>query len=152
MKISRIISNLYPKFCACGALNQRHSPNQFYEKFLFTLYFLLLYTIDFFRKSPLRGKIQDADTGEELIGTTVAVEGTQNGAVTDFEGNFTLRVESLPVSLRITYTGYTETILPVSDGSGRISVKLKPNATLLKDVEIVGQRIADKERKVATFS
>ncbi len=94
----------------------------------------------------LRGKVQDSETGEDLIGATVAVEGTRLGAVTDFEGNFNLKVEALPVKLRITYTGYTEESVAVNS-TERISVKLKANTALIAEVEIVGQRVAEKERK-----
>jgi iron complex outermembrane recepter protein len=94
----------------------------------------------------IRGKIQDADTGEELIGTTVAVEGTKNGAVTDFEGNFTVKVDALPAKLRISYTGYIETTIDVTTASERLSVKLKPNTTLLSEALVVGQRIDDKQK------
>jgi iron complex outermembrane recepter protein len=114
----------------------------------FLLVFLSFFVANLlFGQSTIRGKIQDADNGEDLIGATIAVEGTKDGGVTDFEGNFNIRVATLPAVLRVSYTGYQEQSVTVTNASERVSIKLKANSTILVDVEIVGQRISDKEKK-----
>ncbi len=41
---------------------------------------------------PLKGRILDKKTGEPLFGVTIQVEGTTNGTVTDFDGNYEIKV------------------------------------------------------------
>ena len=36
----------------------------------------------------IKGNITDANTKESLIGTTFVLQGTTNGAISDFDGNF----------------------------------------------------------------
>ena len=45
---------------------------------------------DAFAGGPIKGRVIDKSTGEPLFGVTVQVEGTTNGAVTDFDGNFVI--------------------------------------------------------------
>ena len=46
----------------------------------------LFLSAGFAQTGILRGKVTDAETGEELIGTTVVVTGTTKGTITDFDG------------------------------------------------------------------
>jgi len=58
------------------------------------------------QQGHVRGKIIDATTGEELIGTTVFVEGTTNGTVTDFEGNYSLPLNAGTYTIIVSYISY----------------------------------------------
>lgn len=40
----------------------------------------------------VKGYVYDKSSGEPLIGATVMQKGTQNGVVTDVDGNFTLNI------------------------------------------------------------
>ena len=44
------------------------------------------------QNGSLNGSIHDQETSEELIGANVLVEGTKQGASTDLEGSFRIRV------------------------------------------------------------
>ena len=46
------------------------------------------------QERSISGTVSDASTKEPLIGVTVLVEGTFTGTVTDFDGNYTIKVES----------------------------------------------------------
>ena len=54
--------------------------------------FLLLCSTVMMAQQKVSGSVLDA-AGEPLIGVSVLEEGTTNGFVTDFEGNFTLTVK-----------------------------------------------------------
>ncbi|MCB0545847.1 MAG: carboxypeptidase-like regulatory domain-containing protein, partial [Saprospiraceae bacterium] len=56
-------------------------------------------------QTNIRGKVQDADTGEELIGAAVALVNIGGGTITNYAGEFLLSVETLPVTIRVSYTG-----------------------------------------------
>ena len=59
----------------------------------------------FAQNMSVKGYVYDKITGEPLIGATVLQKGTQNGVVTDVDGNFVL---ALPVNgtLVVNYIGY----------------------------------------------
>lgn len=54
----------------------------------------------------ITGKVTDKKSGEALIGVTVIVQGTSNGAVTDVEGHYTLNVAPGTYTLEFKYMGY----------------------------------------------
>lgn len=94
----------------------------------------------------IRGKIQDAETGEELIGAAVIVNENQGGANSDYNGEFTLKVDVLPVKLKISYTGYTLQEIEVTDASARLNIKMSAASFVITEAVISGQRIDDKQK------
>lgn len=52
----------------------------------------------------MTGKVVDAN-GEPVIGATIKEQGTANGTITDFDGNFTLDVADNAM-LEVSYIGY----------------------------------------------
>ena len=81
------------------------------------------------------GNVVD-ETGEAVIGATVMEKGTKNATVTDFDGNFTIKMESGNV-LTISYIGMQSQDVNVA-GKTSVNVVLKEDATTLQDVVVVG--------------
>lgn len=88
----------------------------------------------------------DGDTGEDLIGAAVALVGGNGGTITDYNGEFTLKVESLPVTLRFAYTGYATQEIQVAQSDQRIVVKLAASSIIITETVVKGQRIDDKQK------
>ena len=80
-------------------------------KYILFIIFLLSLQLSFGQK--IRGKIEDKDH-QPLIGATVLLLGTTDGAVTDVNGWFTLKVPELPATLVISYIGYITDTLEVT--------------------------------------
>jgi len=78
------------------------------KKFVFTLLVLAM-GVASYAQTTLRGTVIDGDTNEALIGASVLLSGTSEGAVTDIDGNFELTTDQSTGTLEITYTGF-ETI------------------------------------------
>ena len=76
------------------------------------------------------------ETGEAVIGATVMEKGTKNAVVTDFDGNFTIKMGNGKV-LVISYIGMQTQEINVA-GKTSINVVLKEDATTLQDVVVVG--------------
>ena len=57
------------------------------------------------QQNAITGKITDATTGDGLPGVNILIKGTLAGAVTDLEGNFSLRAQPSDV-LNISFVGY----------------------------------------------
>jgi iron complex outermembrane recepter protein len=97
-------------------------------------------------QATIRGKIIDAETGEELVGATVVRTDGGGGTNTNYEGDFLLKVATLPVQLRFSYTGYTTQELAVSSADERLSIRLQSAELVMADVVIKGQRIDEKQK------
>ncbi len=63
-------------------------------------------TLTFTEKFTITGTITDG-TGEPLIGASVLIQGTTNGVVTDFDGNFSISTQDSCVTLVLSYTGFS---------------------------------------------
>src|SRR5688572_21042726 len=59
----------------------------------------------------ITGTILDNQTGEKLIGVSVAVEGTKKGARTNVDGIFTVTLTAGSYDLRVSAVGYKTKIL-----------------------------------------
>ena len=97
----------------------------------------------------LKGHIEDAETGEEMIGASVAIQGTFTGTVTDIDGNFELKVPELPITLEFSYTGYAMTTQTITDATEPIKIKLSTQAVFTDLIEVKGQRIDEKKKSAA---
>ena len=82
------------------------------------------------------GVVQDT-AGEPLIGATVLVDGTTNGAATDFDGNFTLKNVSPKATLTITYIGFKDAKEKV-DGRNHITIVMSEDTEALEEVVVIG--------------
>lgn len=94
------------------------------------------------------GTVKDNGTNEALFGATVVVKGTTEGSATDIDGNFKFNTTATPpFVITISYLGYITIEQTVTSLDKPISVKVKPNETLLKTVEVVGDRITEKQKE-----
>ena len=98
-----------------------------------TLAFLLI--VGSLSAQTVQVNVKDA-TGEAVIGASVIEQGTQNGGVTDFDGNFTIKLTA-GKPIVISYIGMkTQTINAA--GKSSINVVLEDDATTLNDVVVIG--------------
>ena len=88
------------------------------------------------QKTKLNGTVVD-ETGEAIIGANVIVKGTTNGCTTDLDGHFTLDVDHLPVTLMVSYIGYTRQEIKVTSAK-TIKVEMAPDNNLMDEVVITG--------------
>ena len=84
----------------------------------------------------IKGKVRDI-SGDPIIGATIMEDGTQNGTITDVDGNFILNVASDNVAIKISYVGYISQTVKVQPGKN-ISVILKEDTKTLDEVVVVG--------------
>jgi len=92
----------------------------------------------------IKGTVTDANTKETLIGATVALQGTTNGAITDFDGNFRIeKVTAGSYNLVISYISYDNQIVRVDVTNGNesaVTVQLKPASVDIEEVKVVAKR------------
>ncbi len=117
------------------------------KRFILTFLSLLSFTLTY-AQQEISGTVTDAMG--PVIGATVMEKGTSNGTVTDFDGNFKLKVDA-GKTLVISYIGYNTQELPAKDG---MQVSMQENAKELAEVVVTGyqvQRKADLTGAVAVM-
>ena len=119
------------------------------KRFLLSFLTFLLCSMAY-SQTEVTGTVVD-DLGEGVIGATVKEKGTANGAATDFDGNFKLKVKA-GATLVISYIGYQTQELPAVNG---MKVELVPDDKVLQEVVVTGyttQRKADLTGAISTVS
>lgn len=99
----------------------------------------------------VNGTLTDAETKEPLIGATIRETGTNNGTVTDLDGNYNLDV-SPDAELTFSYVGYKEAVQSVNNRSV-INVAMALDIEALAEVVVLGYggvRKSDLTGSVAT--
>ena len=93
----------------------------------------------FAQQIAVKGHVKDAQ-GEDVIGATVRVVGTQTAAVTDFDGNFTLQANQ-GADISISYVGYQTMTVKAAP---TLDIVLQEDATMLENVVVIGYGVARK--------
>ena len=122
------------------------------QKPLVFLFLLCLFPLGAMAQSIVKGTVND-ETGEPIIGATVKVQGTNEGAITDFNGQFSVNAAS-NATLNISYVGYVSQQVSVG-GRNNINVTLKEDTNTLNDVVVIGygtMKKSDISGSVATIN
>lgn len=95
------------------------------------------------KRTKVTGKVVDAK-GEPIIGATIKEQGTTNGTITDFDGNFSLDIFANSL-LEVSYVGYKSQQLR-ADASGKVNVTLKEDTEVLDEVVVTALGIKRSEK------
>ncbi|WOK07141.1 TonB-dependent receptor [Imperialibacter roseus] len=102
--------------------------------------------------SVVKGKVTSQDDGEGLPGVSIQVEGTSRGTVTDFEGTYSLELQSGDNRLIYSFIGYKTVTVDVGSRSV-IDLVMEPDIEQLEEIVVVGygvQRKSDVTGAVAS--
>ena len=119
-------------------------------KKLFLSSLILLTSTLLYAQSEIKGTVLD-DLGETVIGASVLEKGTTNGTITDFDGNFSLKVDA-GRTLVISFVGYKTVEVPAQNG---MTVTLSEDAEMLEELVVTGyttQRKADLTGAISMVS
>lgn len=90
-----------------------------------------------FAQITLKGSVTDANNGQKLPFVSVLVQGKSYGTLTDIEGNFSLTVNTLPVTLIVSCIGYDKNSVTVEEVSSNLKIRLKPSVFQIRDAEVM---------------
>ena len=90
----------------------------------------------------LRGKVTDAQDGSPVAGATVKETGGKVSVITGSDGSFTISVSSAAKELTISFIGFTDKQVPVTDPLN--DIRLTQSAQTLNDVVVVGYGTSTK--------
>ena len=99
-------------------------------------------------KNKIKGVVLSVD-GESLVGVNIIELGTNNGTVTNLEGEFELLVTSKKNALQFSFIGYKTKLIEISDNT-EINVFLEKDVQLLNEIIVVGY--GEQKKRVVTGS
>ena len=105
------------------------------RKHAISLFFLVLFQFAAFAQVQLTGVISD-ETGLPLPGATILEKNTNNGVVTDFDGNYSIQIADENSVIMISFVGYTTQEISVA-GLTDFNFSLQPSNEL-DEVVITG--------------
>jgi len=106
------------------------------KTFRIALLALLTMFVTSLSAQTVKGNVKDA-AGEDIIGVTVQEKGTKNIAVTDIDGNFTIKTTGEKPVLTFSYIGMKNKEVSVA-GKATVNIVMEDEATALEDVVVVG--------------
>ena len=122
------------------------------QKTLFLTFLMAVFcVVSSYAQVTATGVITDAATGEPIIGASVVEEGTTNGTVTDFDGQFTLTVAK-DAMVVVSYVGYKSQQLSAGPN---LKISLAEDNEVLEELVVTGyttQRKADLTGAVSAIS
>lgn len=98
----------------------------------------------------IKGLIQDS-YGEALIGVVITVKGTNNGTITDIDGNYELENVIGGQTIVISYVGKETIERVIKAGETVLNITMDDRADVLKDVVVTGYQTISRERAVGSF-
>ena len=107
------------------------------------------------QERTITGKILDGSLPDEpLIGATIAIgdDKLQNGTVTDYNGEFTLKVPQDTKVLTVRYLGYENGKITLVDGTDHYVVTLKSASHSISEVVVTGYQKIDRRKLTASVS
>lgn len=123
-----------------------------HKHFVWLLAILLLIPIGMSaQENTIKGIVYDS-SGEPIIGASVVEKNnSSNGAITDFDGNFSLKISSKNSKLIVSYIGMKT--LEVDATPGRtMRIELKDDARILDEVVVIGYGTAKKKDLTGSVS
>ena len=97
---------------------------------------MMVLTHSIYGQITINGNLKNANTKEELIGATIREKGTQNGTISDVDGNWTLTVPNSQTILELNYLGYQTKEVLAGNGINTLKITMLENGEILEDVVI----------------
>jgi TonB-linked SusC/RagA family outer membrane protein len=115
-----------------------HSTQPFLKKiFACSLFLFFFVSTALSQLKKVTGKVTDSNTGQELAGVTVTVDGTSTATTTDNSGNYSIEVPSSNTTLSFSYVGSVIQKINVGNRTA-IDVSLSSDTRQLSQVVVVG--------------
>ncbi len=110
------------------------------------LLFILVSGFTAFAQGTITGVVVDGEINAPLPGANVIEMGSNNGAVTDFDGKFNLDVAASTGTVTISYVGFVSKKMTFTLTNGKVNlgtIMLSPDADALTEVVITASGVVD---------
>ncbi|MEP4532803.1 MAG: SusC/RagA family TonB-linked outer membrane protein [Cyclobacteriaceae bacterium] len=93
----------------------------------------------------IEGRVVDQNTKEGLPGVTILIKDTDNGTTSDFDGNFSLNLESKDRTLVFSFIGYLAKEVKVGANT-KMYIEMRENTTELEAIIVTGLNGSQNKR------
>jgi len=119
------------------------------KRFVFVLSLLLFAGFSYLQAQGVQvtGTVTSAEDGAALPGVSVVVQGTTIGAVTDFEGNYSITVPNESATLMFSFVGMLTQQVPL-EGRTNVNVVLEPTTLALDEVVVTALGVSREAKSL----
>lgn len=123
-----------------------------YGRYMLSLFLMLLlvgngFAIPLLQETRVTGRVTSEEDGNGLPGVSVVLKGTQQGTITDADGNYSISVPNNNAVLVFSFIGYTGQEVPVN-GRTVVDLVLSQNMEQLDEVVVTALGIEREARSL----
>lgn len=108
----------------------------------------MLWSFSSIAQTVVTGKVTNATTGEPIPGVSLKIVGKELGTTTDFDGNYTLKVnEAAPFNLEASSVGFKNAVSRVSSANQTLNFSLEEEQETLDEVIVSASRTPERIRE-----
>lgn len=112
---------------------------------LFAFFCLMAIQAAYAQSFSVKGRVTSAEDGEGMISLTIMQKGTANGVVTDFDGNYDIKLNGVSeATLVFTYVGYETQEHVVNASTKELNVIMAPEQVAMEEVVVVAYGVRKK--------
>jgi len=103
-------------------------------------------------QQTIKGTVVDSETNEPIVGASVIINGTTQGAASDVDGRFSVTSNKNNPTLKISFLGYKTSLVSAKGNGNTINmgtVSLSPDVNMLNDVIVTSQVAIQRMTPVA---
>lgn len=112
-------------------------------RILFLLAFVAFCCSSAMAQVQVKGTVVSSNNAEPLIGVAILESGTNNGCITDIDGNYSISVKDGNATLVVSFVGCKTQTIPVN-GRSVIDIRMEEDTKLLDEVVVVGYGVQRK--------
>jgi TonB-linked SusC/RagA family outer membrane protein len=120
------------------------------KKILLFSFFMILTSLAWAQNRTIDGTVTSNEDGTALPGVSVILKGTQNGTITDIDGNYQLSVPSTGGVLVFSFVGMNSTEVTIGNQS-TIDVQLSEDVTQLNEIVVTALNV-EREKKTLGYA
>jgi len=113
-----------------------------YLNIFLTIIFLICLLSGLSSQSSISGVVQDASTGDPLIGVNLIIDGSSDGTTTDANGRYSITTSNSSATITASYIGYLGQSQTYS-GSGDLDFFMSEDAAQLKTVIVTANKVEE---------
>lgn len=112
---------------------------------LFVSLAVMAFQLLFAQSFTVKGKVIAEEGNEPLIGVAIMQEGTNNGVITDIDGNYSIEIKGVAqATLVYSYIGMQQQQHVVTPQTQKLDITLKSDAQLVDEVVVVAYGVRKK--------
>ena len=112
---------------------------------LFVSLVVMAFQLLFAQSFTVKGKVIAEEGNEPLIGVAIMQEGTNNGVITDIDGNYSIEIKGVAqATLVYSYIGMQQQQHVVTPQTHKLDITLKSDAQLVDEVVVVAYGVRKK--------